>query len=234
MIDTNELVRTKEAAVRQSTPLLQQAMSLQITNPVMYSAADTLRDNIKKARRVWKDRLELVRKPAYDALEAVYALIRDVDTPMKKGEEVITQKMAEYKREESRQIAAANAERDRLARDAEEARRKAESAQTEAVANLLKRKALAVEAKIEMATTVLSAHAENSSTRTVKMWRVVNLKALLAAIVAGDIPEDVIQINSAQMGDYFRGDDANKSMMRTWPGIEVYEDVQIASRRTPR
>ena len=74
--------------------------------------------------------------------------------------------------------------------------------------------------------------AAGSGTRTVKVWEVEDWKKLLGAILAGDIPEDVIEINTVTMNDYFKGDTTpNKDAIRTWPGIKVSDSIQIVSKR---
>jgi hypothetical protein len=67
----------------------------------------------------------------------------------------------------------------------------------------------------------------HSSSRPVQRVRVVNLDELLIGIIEKHVPEDVISVVESALNRYLR--DA-PDVVATWPGVEVYDDVQIRGR----
>lgn len=235
--DSNvELIKTE--ALKESQPLVTQAKSLQITDEVSYQKADTIRSKLKAAKKAWTERLKVIIRPAYETLEGLYELQREVVNPIDASDTIITGKMKEYKRlDEAEGIAKAIREREEAERKLEEEKaeqqRKIDAAKNKAVANLAQKKLEKIEEKIEEVKqkVYVPIKAQNSGTRTVMKWRVKDFKRFLKAVAEGYVPEDVIQINEPSFNEYFRADDHTKTAIRTWPGIEIYEDIQIVSKR---
>jgi hypothetical protein len=234
-----ELVKTKTEIQKMALPIVAQAKFLQVVDNNSFMLADTLRSQIKKAQKTIKDRLAVIIRPAYETLQALYTFQKELIDPLEEADVMITSRMKTYKTEESRRISEENRvfieKQEALAREREEAERRLAEAKNKHVAAHAIKQMQKVEEKMEAVAPVTAPVAAISSgTRTVKKWRVTNLKELLKAIVSGEIPEDIIQINESAFNAYFRADDADKTAIKGWPGIKVYDDVLIVSKRGER
>lgn len=218
-------------ATKENGPLIRQAQAISITDNDSYNKADVLRFRLKNAKKSWTDRLAQIIRPQYEALESLYSLQREIVNPIDKASVIITEEMRRFKLEEKRIADEAQAVRDRLQRDAEEATRRLEAAKSKSIAALAKKQIANIEEKLEQ-TIVAPVVAGNSGSRNVKMWRITDFKAFLMAVASGELPEDLVEVNSRAFNEYFRADDADKTSIRTWPGVVVEDDIQIVSKRS--
>ena len=233
-----ELVKTKAAAIKESSPIIQRARELEIIDDSSYEAADLIRTTLKAGIKKWSDRLELIIRPARQALDGLYALNREITGPMETGVIITSNKMKAYKLAEAERLRLEEtkrlAEEIRIRREQEDVQAKLDAAKSKPVQRLMEQKIEKLEGKLEgiKEDVRVPVKAAGSGTRTVKVWEVEDWKKLLGAILAGDIPEDVIEINTVTMNDYFKGDTTpNKDAIRTWPGIKVRDEIQIVSKR---
>ncbi len=224
----------KSLAIKESQPLLIQAKALVVDDESSYQLADTLRTKLKAANKAWTDRLSKIIRPTYEALESLYSLQREIVNPMKDSEKIITGKMQEYKRLELQRVEEDNRKRqeeeDGIQREKEELQRKIDAAKNKSVAALQQKKMEKLEEKLETVqeSVAVSVKAEGSGTRIVKKWKVVSFIDLVKAVANGDLPEDILQTADASIQEYFN---AGPDALKTWPGLEIYSDVQIVSRR---
>lgn len=223
-IKTPELLKTKQEAKKQSAPLIEQAHQLQITDEDSYQIADSIRASLKAASKKWTDRLQLIIRPAYDTLQGLYNLRKEIVDPMDASADVVTNKMKEFKR-----LEAVRTRQEADAKTAKEAelRKKLEAATSIPVQRMMEKRIEEVQNVIITAPVV----AASSSTRTVKKWKVDNMQKLVRAVADSQVPIDILTLNSKVFEDYFRGDDKDKTAISSWPGILVYDDIQIVSKK---
>lgn len=231
-----DITRTKKEALTQSKPLLSHAQSLIVEDEAGYVAADSLRARIKESRKVFWDRITKAVTPAYQALQELYAIRNDLTKPLDEADEAVTTKMKEFKRREAVRIAAEQRERERqaekLRQEAEEKRKKEEAAKTPAMQARIavqreKLEEQAAEVEARESGVVKAAH---SGTRTVTKIRVVNKMALVKAIAAGDIPDELVDVDTVILTAYFKQEKLDKESAAAI-GCEIYEDIQIVGRR---
>lgn len=227
MTQTIEMERTKKQALTTSKPLLNQALSVIITSEETYQQADKIRSQIKIARETFWDRVQELINPAKETYDKLLGFRHELCDPLDDADKHITAKMKQYQLVEIEKERKAKQERKKIEREAEEKRKAAEAAKTPAMQIRLEKQAEILETKAE-AKAYVPVKGESSGTRTVEKWRVKDLKDLLRGIVAGDIPEDVIEVRAASVNMYIRLD---KAAVKQFPGLEFYNDVEIVSKR---
>ncbi len=229
------LDKAQKELVAVRSPAIEQAEGLVLRTEADFLTADTLRSNIGKAIKVVEGKLDPIIEDIRPGLDKLYALKRNEIRPLEAAHTIITDKMKEYRRAEQRKIDdAARAQRleaERIDREAEEKRRKAAAAATPQVASRLNRQADVLDEKaVDVATTPLkkAVEADRSTTRAVKKWKLADLGTFLQGVLDGSIPEDLVSVNELAMNRQFRESPAT---VETYPGITVYDDVQIVGRR---
>lgn len=213
--------------------------ALEVTTAEDYLYADTLLGKIKGARRgwaaIWNRINEGTVKPLREALENTYQVNRDVDGPMEQGEKKIKRLMEDYKREEARQLRAAEEEREREARRLdEEIRRKEEQAQkasTPQMRGKLARQAEALkEEQAEVITTVRTAVVgANSTTRMVDVAKVLDYPSFFQGLSDGDFEPDEKFYEA--IGAFVERARKAGDPVSDWGGCTVVKEPQIAGRR---
>lgn len=231
---TGEVIIVKKDALKVQAPLIQQAHNLQIVTSEHYELASSLRTKIKAAKKSVVDRLDIIIRPAYEALQALYLLKKEIIDPMDKADEVLTIQMRQFKIAEAAEIEQANRakreQEDKLRREAEAKEAAAAKARTAQMRGRLEAQAAAATEKAkEVAAAPVAApiKATGGSTRIVKRWRCVNLQLLAKAVADGEVPDDCISINTVRMNEYFKDSPADVAAI---PGIELWDDLQIVNR----
>jgi hypothetical protein len=160
---------------------------------------------------------------------------------VRKEEEARRRKQEELDRQErirQREI-------ERLEREKQEAEERAQQARTRAArlaaqqqadelqrqqdeAAETQRKADALAAAVVVAPIAQPVKAASSIVRKTSKVRVTDIVKLAEAVGKGLIPETMIQIDQVQLNLMFKN---NREWVSEWPGVEVYEDVEIAGRR---
>lgn len=227
-------LQAKTEALGVVQTLQTEVASLEVTSEEEYQLADQFLGRIRLKRSWWKDKMEAIIRPVRQGLDATYALNREVDKPLELLETTVKRTMADYKTQERLQLQAR--EEERLA-EAERLRQEAEKLQAKAqtlISPVAKARALATAAiAVEQATEIEEAEPErgvlavNSSARPVKKWRVVDLQMFLAAVGNGILPAEVVILNQVYLNKEFKLDPEG---FGAWPGIETYDDTQIAGR----
>lgn len=180
-----------------------------------------LRDRKKLAIEV----IERIRRPAYDAYQAVLAFKKDIIGPLEAVEKQIAGRLSEYKREKDRRD---REERDRILREIEEEQKR----QQEAEAKLLEAEGDTAAAEaIRKAPVVIRPDAFETSLRDEPVeysdryrdnWKaeVVDLPQLVQAVADGKLPLSVIEPNMKELNQLAR---ALKDAARI-PGVIVRND----------
>lgn len=233
-----ELVKTKGQVIRLLPTLETEVKELSITNAEGYGYADALLGRVRGARAVWAPVWKRIQEktiaPIREGLEELYSLNREVDGPLDKLEAAVKVKMKAFKVEEQRQIQVEKDKQEREARrlrlEAEEKERAAARAATPqmrgkltAAAAQLSQKA----AEVALQDAPEPTKGESSSDRKKPAWRIKDRLAFFAAIGDGTLPEDCAGPIVVIMNQYFKADPEG---MKVWPGVEVYDDIQIVGR----
>lgn len=235
------LTRVQQEGVKLLTPLEQDVKALRVTTAEEYEAADMLLSDIGRARRQWRLKIDPILSPlkqaidkAKEAMMGAKALDAEVDGPFTLLEERVKKVMRDYKLEERRQLQAAKdaqdaaIEQDRL--KLVELTRKEELAKTAALRMRLGLQRSIVEAhaqELESTPKEAPVKAASSQARNVRKWRVTDVAAVLAGILEGSIPDDVMVVDSAAVGRHYRD---SAETVESWPGFEGFDDVVIARR----
>lgn len=237
-----ELVPVSGMPAKQMTALRAESRMLihegreihKVTNATQYENCSDLRARAKEFKANVDAKFAPIIEPLKQALDASYALRKEVVDPILEVDKRITDMMKEFKRGELAKEQKLQAERREEAeslRKLAEAKRVAEAeAQTAPMRKLLGRQieALATQVEaVESAPAPPKVQAAKSGTRAVKKWRVTDLTALLAGVVTGDVPTDIIAISNTAMARYLHDTPA---AVAAFPGVEVYEDVLIYNR----
>jgi hypothetical protein len=69
--------------------------------------------------------------------------------------------------------------------------------------------------------------AASSSSRTIKKWRVTDLELVLESVRLGLAPIEILMVNVMEVARLFKADPAAIDEI---PGMETYDDIQIAGR----
>jgi hypothetical protein len=250
LVDT---VKVRAQGLTLLAPLTPEVRALRVTTPVEYLSADELLGRVRNARSRWKMLMDpivapLARMKADLKLQeaGIKNLNNEVDGPMETLELRVKESMRLYKMEEAKQIQAAREEEARAERERQEAiaemRRKEEAAKTVQMrAKLAQKRADLEEEAVQASMVDLNpvAKGASSSVRSIQKIRVTNLAVLVAALAdyqpkAGMyqmgvpplslINEEMLQV---RLNALFR---EQPGIAASWPGVEVYTDINIAGR----
>lgn len=218
------LTKASQEASMQLAPIQQRAKTItKITSDEEYKLADAVRGDVDKYLKWWEPQAEGVIRPIRQGLDAMYALNRNMTQPALDLKAGMTRLMSAYQRELIAEKTKAKQEELRLA---EEAERKAAQATT---TTLKQRFYQAAQESREVAATIDQVgpvEGDSSHSRPVKKWRITNLLEFLTGITSRIIPVDFVEINTVKLNELLRTDEET---LRQYPGVEVYEDVQIVS-----
>jgi hypothetical protein len=233
-----------QAGLALVNPLVQQLDSLEVVDEGSYLLADQLLGKIRNARKTWGliwDRIqEKVVKPQREALDGVYAINREVDGPLERGERLLKAAMTDYKNEERERIARETAERERKALQLQQEIEAAEQAKARvsspAARGAITRNINRLESQQQsvMEATPLPVLGTASSTRTVTVIELESLPAFAVALTVGslkDYPIRQLVINAVNSVLKSEGRTTElKEGMSKWPGCKLVEHTQIVGR----
>jgi hypothetical protein len=229
-------IDTSKAEQAVST-LVPRAQSVTVTDEASYQLADSLLARISTARADWKADTATVLDPINAARTAAMELRAKYDGPLKLGEDRLREGMRQFRLSENRRIQQEEEkkrqEQLRQDREAEEKRQAAENARTPQMKGKLLAEAARLEERADLTAAapisrpVQAAHSGQRVTRKCRMkdgqWR-----QILKGILDGVIPADVVSIQDSTINAYFKSAPAEVSQ---WPGVEVFDDVDIVRRR---
>lgn len=234
------LVKTQAIVTKLTTDIATEVEELEITSPQLYAYADELLGRIREGRgkwaQVWNRIQEKTIQPIRQGLEELYSLNRDVDKPAEALEAAVKAKMKAYDlrllREKQEEEAARNREAQRLLDAAEEKKKLAAKATTPQAKGRLEKQAeqaiAAAEEVLEAPSDVVEVKAENSGKRTKPAWRIRDMEKFIVGVTRDYVPTEALMVNKKFIDDQFRQD---PEAVESWPGIEVYDDIQIVGNR---
>lgn len=217
----------KQEALTIIQPYADAVDTLTIESEDEYHAADLLKAKIRSARKMWTARIEKIIRPIRQGLDELYELSRDGDRPLGVLEDKVTDAMKVYKVKELQAARAVERERERLQAEADAKLKAAETAKTPQMRGRLQTAAARVQQQAQTIQAPAPVFAEHSSVRPVKKVRIISHGAFLKGIVDGYVPADCIDVLQGKLNAYLKDDPEG---MAAWPGVEVYDDVQIVGR----
>lgn len=195
-----------------------------------YLVLDAMLGRIQAARKRWSARIGKIIDPLWEALQSGRGLKNEVDKPLEVLEVQVKGVMKSLKIEERRRITAAAEEEDRLRNEAAEQEARELAAKTPQMKARLAAKRQELETKADTQSEAqIPVMAGASTTRTVKKWRVIDQAAFIKGLAAGKIPAMAITVNTVGINQIFKsvgGHDA----VAAYPGVEVYDDIDIVGR----
>lgn len=238
-VSPGELAKVQSDLTSATAPVLTIAQTITVTNGESYLQADDLLSHIRNAKAKVNEKMEPIIRPIRQGLDQLYALRRELEGPLDDAEKAVKRKMADWQVAERRRVELEQAERDRVQREETEKvqRRLAEERRQEAERQLQANNVQAADEVLSQPlpqVTVLTTpvrpvvRAQGSTARTVTKWRVTDFAALVCEVAVGNVPMEVLMVNEVEMNRLVR--EGQGQIVGEWPGVEVYQDVQIAGR----
>lgn len=237
------ILADKKEGLAQIEPLqLALAKIKTITTPAQYQAADEVLGKVITARKWWKlkmygDKTSPGPIPSIKSgLDMLYALNREVDSPLDAMETGLKARMRAFKQLELDQLRVAEAER--LAAEAEAEEALLEASRREELARTPAAKAKAAEAMEEaevayvetQTSRAVPVQASNSSTRIPKkpvIQTTADLMAFCLGIAEGDIPSELVEVKQGMLNKLYKDD---PETVAAFPGVTIIDDIQIVGR----
>src|SRR5690348_7955651 len=192
---TQQVNKELEVIKVETAPIIARAKALAVADAQSYAVADSFLSRLVDARKMAKARIGRILDPIKEALKEAQGLFKEIDSPLEQAEIVVRTRMRDFKLEEARQ---ARLEEEKREAAAEELRRQAAAkalAEAKAKTAQMKEKLAAQRAELESKADVAAAapmpvmvKAAGSTTRTVKVPQVRDLKALLGGLYADKVP----------------------------------------------
>ena len=224
----------KQEGLALISPLEQAVSCLAVTTPDEYDVADGMLLRITAAERKWLDKIDPIIGPIRKGLDALYDLKNEVWNPLKRMQTTVRQKMKDFKLEEKRQLERAEEQHQADKRSLDQAIAKAVSqaalAKTQAQKAVLTKAAQVLEERAEVLAEQPAPkpiQGTATRTRTVPKWKISNKMAFIQAVAAGTIDLEFVEPHTANIEGVFRN---SRDEMRDWPGITIYEDIEIVRR----
>lgn len=199
-----------------------------VANAEDYAAGATLINAIRTRIKSLNDtRLEITR-PMDAAKERVMAFFRDPISKLEAADEVVSQSMLTWKQGEDKRVEAEQAEANRQA-ELERQRLEKRAEKAEAGGKTEKAEELRQTAQTVVAPVVQAAATQVAGIGTRKVWKaqVTDKKTLIAAVAAGTVPLDVLDVNESVLNKLASALKANLK----YPGVRPYEEESLARRR---
>ena len=218
----------RDEVTTMTLPVVRQVENLSVETAEDYALADVLLTRIAAARAFVRIRIDNILKPAKETVKELNSFLHELDDPLEAREQDIRGKMKVYKQAELERKWQADREAERLRQEAEEKQRLADAAKTKAMQTRLTNQATQLEVKAAVAEASFQPTvAAGSGTRTVRVAGVVDLKPFLQAVIAGEVPIDIISINTPIFNSYHR---ESPEIVEKWPGVRAWDDVRIVRR----
>lgn len=224
------LTTSEETIKQEALTIVEQAKIIKITDQPSYDqACSLLTEQIKPFRKRWAEYWDTVKKPAYQAYQAVLGKFNEGDKPLETAEKQVKSEIARWDAEQERK-------RQELQRKAEEEARKAEEEERLRVASLAEESgatAEEVDAIVDAPVTVVAppvapTYQKASGISTRENWkaRVTDIKKLCAAIAKGTVPITYVVPNESVLNARAKADKGTLNI----PGVVAYNDPIISGR----
>lgn len=225
-----EVVEQEQELKTQALTIVERAKLVKITDQASYDQASSLLLNqIVPFRKRWAEYWSPLKESAWKAYKAVTNKISEIDDPAEQAERSVKGAIRTWDeaQEKIRHEAQLKAQQE-AERQAEEERLRAAIVAEEAGASDDEVKAIVDTPVAVVAAPVEPTYqrASGISTRKTYKCKVIDLKALARAVVAGKVPVDYILPNQKALDARAKADGTTLNI----PGCVSYEDVVIAAR----
>ncbi len=233
-----DLTKARKEGLMIIEPIKKELSNFKIKTEADYLAADEMYSQVLKAEKLWEGKISPIIEPMRQALDGIYALRREIIDPLTEAKKPRKDGMKQYKLAEAKRLAEAEAARQAEIKRLEDEARAKELAADKAKSagykeKLIEQRAIAEQKAEELRTAapVTGVRGEGSTTRKVTKWKVDDLVTFMVYLLEqhNDDLMSLIQIDDVQMNAKFKLD-GPKSGAKWLPGIEVYEDIEIAGR----
>lgn len=254
-----KLVAARTEGIKIASPLSDAVDAIAIKDEDSYLDADNMLGQIRHARAKWRVKMDPILQPlkrAIDAaklaMEGAKQLDGDIDGPMAELEVKVKEKMRFYKLvDEPRMLREKQAEADaEIQADLREAERKDEQAQHATTAGMRARLEQArvalltrVEETQESVEDIRPVQAASSTARFTKKCRIKNLEVFLKGMQEYSSADGVMKmahppyellrrekVMAAIQVELNKLWSTTPGVVKSWPGIEEFDDVNIAGR----
>lgn len=235
---TPSIEKTEQSLATITSPIITRIQTIQVTDQATYAQADAVLTRIREARKQITTEMDLILRPINESRNAVITLRHKLDDPLADGEATIKAQMKEWQQEQSRlaleSVRRAQAEADQLRMEAERKQRAIEQAKTPQMKVRLQEQQAAIQqraADVLVRPLVAPVQVAGSTTRKVKQVRVADSLTFMraAADPQSDVPTEILVVDMVALRKLYS---ATPDMVKAWPGIEEYEDIQIVGRRS--
>lgn len=238
VVSDNTLLQERKEGLSLIAPLKSKVTATEVTTADQYTEASLILTQIQQAKAKWLSRINPIIEPIRSGLDLLYDLRKDIVDPLEELEASLKKSMKAFKLEEARLLREAD---ERKAADEARLRQQIaekEAAEAKARTKAMTSKILDAKARLQQALAE-SQHkaapepvkAVGSTSRKKMKWRVIDLSAFLYYVL-NSREEDLsslIRVDETQLNAFFRL--AKPQAGQQWlPGIEVYEDIDIAGR----
>jgi len=231
------VARANKEGLAMVPPLADEVQGLTIESEEDFKHMGGLLTDIATARKTWTAKLAPIRDPLKDAVKAAKQaasaaddLFKEVDTPLAGREAIARQRMADWKTAERRQIQAAAEEQQRIQREIDR------QAEVEAYGRTAasRQKATETRQKLEekqadvFESAPVAVQVDGIGERAVTKIRITDLARFLK-FVAADVEAlgDCVEVLQPRLNKWLKEDAEG---VKSWPGVEVYEDTVIVRR----
>lgn len=237
MAESAAVVKTKmkREGLALVTPLEERVKALEIKTAEDYLEADEILTSVRQARAKWEAKYYTsILVPMRKALDAGYALNREVDGPLEAMEKAVKLEMKDYKLLEAKQQREADEARARETARLQQAAAVKQAAEDNAKTTAMRNKLRAAREKLEeeaaeveeTAPIAAPVKASGSVGRKVKKWRVLDIGSVIHHWE--EFPDEtILLINPTVVNAAFKKD---PDVVAKWPGFEVFDDIEIAGR----
>lgn len=242
-----EVVKEKADALATVGPLQARFNALKVKDEASCQEMDAFVGDVVQARKgwgsIWARIHEKSIKPIMEGINALHEVNRVIDKPLELLEDAGKKAIKDYRIADQRRIEAARVESDKLSRQAEELQERIDNARTLVQrGKLLEKKEVIDTQAVEAFRAAAPIQTESTGHRTIPAWRLIGsdgaddmsrevaetaLKCLLEGIIEGAVPISAVMLNMRYINDTFKSE---PKIVATWPGLEVYDDIQIVRR----
>jgi hypothetical protein len=220
---------TPESVAALALPIHDQAKALSIVDLESLKRGNELLLNIKDIRKQIADTFDPLAAKAHEAHKAILAEKKKAEAPLIEAEGIVKPAIARFMAEEERK------RREEEARLAEIARKQAEEMALAAAIEAEEAGAPPEEVDAIAAAPVFvptvapppPPKLSGVSIRKVVKFEVTDLRALVKAVAAGQVPIEALQPNDVVIGAQAR---SLRGSLR-WPGVRVWEEDSVAAGR---
>lgn len=226
---TQEALKAKAEIANSTRALLIQTNTLTITTTADMAKADQYLGEVNAAIKKVDARFDPIIDPISKALTMLRKFKKEVMAPLETAKESLRTGMAGFERRRLEiEMEAQRVEAQRLQAEAFAKQQMELKAKTAQMRDRLAAQREEIEARakaVEEAPVMITGSMPSSGMAIIKRWRITDAAAFYRGLADGVIPSQTVTLVAGVMNAAARSGE-----MDSWPGCEVYDDVQVRSR----